>query len=78
MDIVYRRKAVRLSEKLREARMKDGRSVQILATTAGISVNYWYQLETDKREWVSEEIIRKIERTLGVDLGVNFKTPIAV
>lgn len=77
MDVVYKKTVEGLSERLREARVKDGRSVQVLATDAGISINYWYQLETDKREWVSEQIVRRIEKVLGVDLGLNFKTPIA-
>ncbi|MGL5941894.1 MAG: helix-turn-helix domain-containing protein [Waterburya sp.] len=77
MDIVYRKPALDLPQKIKQARIKDGRSVQLLATMAGISSAYWYQLETDKREWVSVEIIKKIEEVLGVDLGANFKQPIA-
>lgn len=77
MDVVYRKPALDLPQKIKQARIKDGRSVQLLATMAGISSAYWYQLETDKREWVSVEIIKKIEEVLEVDLGVNFKTPIA-
>ncbi len=76
MDIVFRKTDEKLPSKLRKARTEDGRSVQVLATAAGISSAYWYQLETDKREWVSEEIIRRIEKVLEVQL-LDFNTPIA-
>lgn len=61
-----------LSQKIKEAREKDGRSVQVLATLAGISTAYWYQIEQGKRQWISEETLRGIERALGLDLGVRF------
>lgn len=71
-------KGERIPEKIKEARLKDGRSVQVLATYAGLSSAYWYAIEQGKRDVVSEEVIRKIEEILNIDLGVNFKQPIAV
>ncbi|WP_199311698.1 helix-turn-helix domain-containing protein [Anabaena subtropica] len=44
----------------------------MLATLAGISTAYWYQIEQDKRQWISEETLRGIEQALGMNLGVQF------
>ncbi|WP_375496446.1 helix-turn-helix domain-containing protein [uncultured Nostoc sp.] len=74
MDVVRQIKVTipDLSHKIKEAREKDGRSVQVLATSAGISTAYWYQIEQEKRQWISEETLRGIEQALGLDLGVRF------
>lgn len=61
-----------LSEQIKAAREADGRSVQVLATAAGISSGYWYQIENNQRRWVSEETLRGIETALSIDLGVRF------
>lgn len=78
MEIVriVKAKGEHIPEKLRKARLKDGRSVQVLATYAGLSMAYWYQIEKGQRDIVSEEVIRKIEEILNIDLEVNFKQPI--
>lgn len=60
-------------EQLRNARIEDGRSAQVLATLSEISMGYWYQLEKEEREWVSEEVIRRIEKVLRIDFGVEFE-----
>ncbi|MBW4507286.1 MAG: helix-turn-helix domain-containing protein [Scytonematopsis contorta HA4267-MV1] len=62
-----------LSQKIKEAREKDGRSAQILATLAGISTAYWYQIEQGKRQWISEETLRGMEQALNISLGVTFE-----
>jgi transcriptional regulator with XRE-family HTH domain len=62
-----------LSRKIKEAREKDGRSAQILATLAGISTAYWYQIEQGKRQWISEETLRGMEQALNISLGVTFE-----
>ncbi|MHC5747899.1 MAG: helix-turn-helix domain-containing protein [Nostoc sp.] len=74
MDVVRQIKVTipDLSQKIKQAREKDGRSVQVLATSAGISTAYWYQIEQEKRQWISEETLRGIEQALGLDLGVCF------
>ena len=59
-------------ERLKQARIEDGRSVQVLATLAGISVGYWYQLEKEDREWISEEVLRSIESVLDLNFGALF------
>lgn len=61
-----------LASRIKQFREKDGRSVQVLATAAGISTAYWYEIEKGKRHWMSEEVLRGIENALGVDLGVQF------
>jgi transcriptional regulator with XRE-family HTH domain len=66
-----------LGDRIRKARESDSRSLTAICTEAGISRSYWYQLENgDMRSPATEEIIRKVERVLGVDLGVNFEEPI--
>ena len=72
MEVVRRVKFDSLPKQIKEARQKDGRSVQVLATLADISLTYWYQLEADKRSWVSEEVIRRIEKVLGADFNLRF------
>ncbi len=59
-------------ERLKKTRIGDGRSVQVLATLAGISVGYWYQLEKEDREWISEEVLRSIESVLNIKFGAQF------
>lgn len=67
-----------LGERLRQARLKDKRSVEKLATASGISRNYWYQLEAEAvLGGVKEDTLRKIEQVLGVDLGVDFDEQLA-
>lgn len=65
-------KASDLPEKVKAAREADGRSVQLLATLAGISTSYWYQIENNKRQWISEETLKGIESALNIDLGIKF------
>jgi transcriptional regulator with XRE-family HTH domain len=72
MEVVRKVSIVDLSEKIKKARVADGRSVQVLATLAEISSVYWYQLENNKRSWVSEEVIRRMEKVLGVEFGIEF------
>lgn len=67
-----------LGERLRQARLKDKRSVEKLATAAGISRNYWYQLEAEAiLGGVKEDTLRNIEQVLGVNLGVDFEEQLA-
>lgn len=62
-----------LGAKVKDARLKDGRSAQVLATLSGISTGYWYQIEKEERQWISEEVVRSIEDVLGVKFGVSFE-----
>ncbi len=63
-----------LGLKIKDARERDSRSLSRICKESGISRSYWYQLESeDLRAPVTEEIIRKIEVSLNVDLGVVFE-----
>jgi len=56
------------------ARSKDGRSLAGICRECGVSRAYWYQLEKeDLRSPATEEMIRKVEKALGVDFGVKFE-----
>ena len=62
-----------LGQRIKEAREKDNRSLVQICKDCDISRAYWYQLEAeDMRSAVTEEIIRKIEKVLNIDLGVSF------
>jgi|SanBayMetagenome_1026888.scaffolds.fasta_scaffold24360_1 transcriptional regulator with XRE-family HTH domain len=61
-----------LPERLKAARVKDGRRVQLLATLSEISTGYWYKLENGESQKVSKDIIDRIQQVLGVDFGVTF------
>jgi transcriptional regulator with XRE-family HTH domain len=62
-----------LGQRIRHAREQDDRSLSQICRESGISRSYWYQLESeDLRSPATEEIIRKVEQVLGVDLGVTF------
>jgi transcriptional regulator with XRE-family HTH domain len=63
-----------LGKRIRRARQLDIRPLSQICRECGVSRSYWYQLEgEDLRASATEEIIRRIEQALGVDLGVNFK-----
>ncbi|NJL09355.1 MAG: helix-turn-helix transcriptional regulator [Calothrix sp. SM1_7_51] len=74
MEVVKQVKVIvpDLALSVKEAREKDGRSAQVLATLAGISTAYWYQIEKNERQVISEDVLRGIERALGVNFGVSF------
>lgn len=62
-----------LGQKVRKARERDERSLSRICIDAGVSRAYWYQIECeDLRAPVTEDMIRKIEAVLSVDLGVRF------
>jgi transcriptional regulator with XRE-family HTH domain len=62
-----------LGKRIKEARERDPRSLSQICRDCDISRSYWYQLEAeDLRSPATEEIIRKIEDVLKINLGVNF------
>jgi transcriptional regulator with XRE-family HTH domain len=62
-----------LGQRIRQARERDKRTLTAICRECGLSRSYWYQLEgEDMRSAATEEVIRKIEKVLGVDLEVNF------
>jgi transcriptional regulator with XRE-family HTH domain len=63
-----------LGQKIKEARERDERTLTQICRQCGLSRSYWYQLEAeDLRSAATEDVIRKIEAVLGVDLGVSFE-----
>lgn len=62
-----------LGKKIKEARENDQRSLSEICRQSGISRSYWYQLENeDLRSPVTENMLRKVEAVLNIDLEVNF------
>jgi transcriptional regulator with XRE-family HTH domain len=58
-----------LGDRIAKARRADPRSVEVLATAAGISRGWWYKLEQEfEREAVPITTIRRVGKVLGVDL----------
>jgi transcriptional regulator with XRE-family HTH domain len=58
-----------LGRRIKKARRADPRSVEVLATAAGISRGWWYKLEQEfEREAVPITTIRRVGKVLGVDL----------
>ena len=67
------KEALGLGKRIKQARVADKRSLEVICAEAGISRVYWYDIEAEKvRSALPEETLRKIEKVLGVDLGVNF------
>jgi transcriptional regulator with XRE-family HTH domain len=63
---------VGLGEKIKQARMRDPRSLKAICDRAGMSSTNWYRIEEEKQS-IPLETLRKIEDVLGVDLGVEFE-----
>ncbi|AFZ11326.1 helix-turn-helix domain protein [Crinalium epipsammum PCC 9333] len=62
-----------LGKRIKAARERDDRPLSQICRDCGISRSYWYQLESeDLRSPATEEMIRKIEQALGINLEVSF------
>jgi transcriptional regulator with XRE-family HTH domain len=62
-----------LGDRIRQARKESGETIELLAGKAGISRVYWYDIEKERiRDSLPEETLRRIEKALNLDLGVNF------
>ncbi len=62
-----------LGKKIKQARENDKRSLSEICRQSNISRSYWYQLENeDLRSPVTENLLRKVETVLNIDLGVEF------
>ena len=60
----------KLGEKIAKARKQDSRPLTVLCKSCKLSRGHWYKLEQEKIDLVTLETIRKIEKVLGVNLGV--------
>ncbi len=62
-----------LGERIKKAREGDKRSLTQICKDSGVSRTYWHQIENEATlSPITEDIVRKIEVTLGIDLGVSF------
>lgn len=62
-----------LGSKIQKARKASGETVETLAQKAGITRQYWYDVEKEYlRDGLPEETLRSIEKALDQDLGVSF------
>lgn len=69
-----------LAEKIKDARWdakKRGKSLKEICDEIGMTSSNWYLIEKGITKQLPEETLKKIEKALGVDLGINFKMPIA-
>jgi transcriptional regulator with XRE-family HTH domain len=63
-----------LGERIKKAREGDSRSLVQICKDSGVSRTYWHQIENEGTlSPITEDIVRKIETTLGIDLGVTFE-----
>ncbi|MEL4897724.1 helix-turn-helix domain-containing protein [Crocosphaera sp. Alani8] len=60
-----------LGKRIYEARMRDRRALTQLCGLVGMSTQNWYRIESE-RQSVPIETLRKMEKALGIDLGVSF------
>jgi DNA-binding XRE family transcriptional regulator len=61
-----------IGKKIKDTRERDPRSVDELAKAANMTRANWYRIEREDNEVLPEPTLRKIEKVLGVDFGVNF------
>ncbi len=61
-----------LGRRIREARKKDSRSLVELAAKAKMTTANWYVIEDERIKALPLETLRRIEKVLGIDLGINF------
>ncbi len=67
-----------LAQRIQQARKAAKKPLTKICEEAGVSRSYWYQLESERIDGaISEEILRKVEKALGVDLEVDFKEIVA-
>lgn len=61
-----------LGDRIKQARLQSIKTMDQLCKEVGFSRTYWYDIESGFiRNGVSIETIRKIEKALGVDFGVE-------
>lgn len=60
-----------LGDRIKQAREFSGKTISALCREAGISRNYWYQLESETIHGsLTKETLDKIEQVLGVSFDV--------
>jgi len=67
MKVIREFEAPELGKRIKDARIKDGRSVEELAKQAQISRAAWWYFENEKKT-IRYETLKRIEQALGVAL----------
>ncbi len=65
-----------LGERIKQARLAvaQSKSLEQVCNEVGVSRTYWYDIEKETLKGaLSIENLRKIEQSLGIDLGVRFE-----
>ena len=63
--------APNLGQRIKQARETDPRSLKAICEAVGMSQMNWYRIEREEQD-LPESTLRKIEKALGIDLGVRF------
>ena len=62
-----------LGKAIKRARENSGKTVDQICEEVGVSRTYWYDIEKETlKGTLSRENLESIEKSLDVDLGVNF------
>lgn len=61
-----------LGEKIRRAREADSRSLSEICRQIPMSNMNWYKIEAEETKALPIETLRRIEKVLGIDFGVDF------
>ncbi|BAZ47296.1 XRE family transcriptional regulator (plasmid) [Chondrocystis sp. NIES-4102] len=62
-----------LGDAIKRARENSGKTVDQICEEVGVSRTYWYDIEKETlKGTLSRENLKSIEKSLNVDLGVNF------
>lgn len=72
IERIIRINVIGIGSKIKNARVRDPRSVEELATAAEMTRANWYRIEGEENDVLPETTLRKIEEVLGVDLEVRF------
>ena len=60
-----------LGERIKEAREKDRRPLTTICNEMGMSAMNWYRIEKEEAKSLPLETLRRIEKVLDIDLGVD-------
>lgn len=64
-----------LGERIKKARLNSDKSLEHICDEVGVSRTYWYDVEKETLKGaLSIENLRKIEKVLGVNFGINLET----
>ncbi len=62
-----------LGKKIEDARRSDKRPLTQICDQVDLTPMYWYQIEREEVKALPIETLRRIERVLNIDFGVNFE-----